>query len=97
MSSLLGWGLFRSSDYSFYDLITSMVKLQASLPQTMTFLVYMKYFDARELPYLGSMNYLTKLSGWTFKFLHPYTVSITNKGIELDYEKIEDVFRVIDL
>ncbi|GMN60458.1 hypothetical protein TIFTF001_029543 [Ficus carica] len=57
----------------------------------------MKYFDASELPNLGSMNYLTKLSGWTFKFLHRYTVSITNKGRELDYEKIEDVFRVIDL
>ncbi|GMN60446.1 hypothetical protein TIFTF001_029546 [Ficus carica] len=126
--SLLGWGIYGSSSFFFYDLITSMVKLQAILLQRMTFPVNklwispttisqvfchlttfkkwnaMKDFGGRKSSYLSTLINVTT-STTTFQatyqtkatFKAVCSVTIANKGRDMEYGKILEVFTVIDL
>ena len=55
----------------------------------------MKTFDSRNSSYLSSMITF-QIAAYEFQYIDVYSITITNKGNNMEYKKIQEVFTVID-
>ncbi|CAL5391016.1 unnamed protein product [Camellia sinensis] len=57
----------------------------------------MKFFDVDKMKYMDTIIDVGGNNGFQWRYVYLYTMNITNKGVNTEYQKIQNIFTAIDL